>query len=42
MTFTKTAIVLSLLGLNNLEQVNAGIGFGNCPVTNNQANIDVT
>ena len=42
MTFAKTAFVLSLLSLNDLNQVNAGVWFGSCPVTTNQANIDVT
>ena len=42
MSFTKTAFVLSLLALNDLNQVNAGIWFGSCPTTTNQANIDVS
>ena len=41
MSFSKTALGLALLALNDLGQVNAGIWFGSCPATTNQANINL-
>ena len=41
MSFTKKALGLALLALNDLNQVNAGIWFGQCPAQTNQANIDL-
>ena len=41
MSFTKKALGLALLALNDLSQVNAGVWFGSCPTFTNQANINL-
>ena len=42
MSFTKKALGLALLALCDLDQVNAGFWFGQCPTTTNQANINLS
>ena len=42
MSFSKKALGLALLALSDQGQVNAGIWFGTCPTTTNQANIDLS
>ena len=41
MSFTKKALGIALLALNDLGEVNAGLWFGTCPTTTNQANINL-
>ena len=42
MSFTKKAFGLAILALSDLSQVDAGVWFGACPKTTNQANVDLS